>query len=130
MKSDSPALLIVDDNEDNRYTLQMLLETDGHERIVSASGGAAITTCQYRRELLIEVPVAWLKPSERLDEIIANVDRLSPDHVYRHRMYPLLVSFRRNENLGYLLDGFRLAQRYQVSAHTMLLRITSGLSDL
>ena len=39
MKSDLPAILIVDDNEDNRYTLQMLLEADGHERIASASGG-------------------------------------------------------------------------------------------
>ena len=35
----SPGILIVDDNEDNRYTLQLLLETDGHERIASASGG-------------------------------------------------------------------------------------------
>jgi adenylate cyclase len=32
-------ILIVDDNEDNRYTLQLLLESDGHERIVSVSGG-------------------------------------------------------------------------------------------
>src|SRR5262245_7121541 len=39
MKSDRPAILIVDDNEDNRYTLQTLLEADGHERIASASGG-------------------------------------------------------------------------------------------
>jgi CheY-like chemotaxis protein len=39
MDSDIPGILIVDDNEDNRYTLQLLLESDGHERIASASGG-------------------------------------------------------------------------------------------
>jgi class 3 adenylate cyclase/CheY-like chemotaxis protein len=39
MASDLPSILIVDDNEDNRYTLQMLLEADGHERIANASGG-------------------------------------------------------------------------------------------
>jgi adenylate cyclase len=39
MKLDRPAILIVDDNEDNRYTLQTLLEADGFERIASASGG-------------------------------------------------------------------------------------------
>src|SRR5947209_6936528 len=39
MGPDLPAILIVDDNEDNRYTLQLLLESDGHERIAVASGG-------------------------------------------------------------------------------------------
>jgi CheY-like chemotaxis protein len=39
MDSQLPGILIVDDNEDNRYTLQLLLESDGHERIASASGG-------------------------------------------------------------------------------------------
>ena len=39
MASDLPSILIVDDNEDNRYTLQLLLEADGHERIANASGG-------------------------------------------------------------------------------------------
>src|ERR1700686_5591208 len=39
MNSELPGILIVDDNEDNRYTLQLLLESDGHERIASASGG-------------------------------------------------------------------------------------------
>jgi adenylate cyclase len=39
MGSELPGILIVDDNEDNRYTLQLLLESDGHERIASASGG-------------------------------------------------------------------------------------------
>jgi adenylate cyclase len=34
-----PGILIVDDNEDNRYTLQLMLESDGHERIASAAGG-------------------------------------------------------------------------------------------
>jgi CheY-like chemotaxis protein len=36
MATDLPRILIVDDNEDNRYTLQLLLETDGHERIATA----------------------------------------------------------------------------------------------
>ena len=39
MDLSSPGILIVDDNDDNRYTLQLLLESDGHERITSASGG-------------------------------------------------------------------------------------------
>ena len=39
MGSDLPAILIVDDNDDNRYTLQLLLETDGYTRIASAAGG-------------------------------------------------------------------------------------------
>src|SRR3981189_314155 len=39
METDGPAILIVDDNEDNRYTLQLLLEADGHSRLATASGG-------------------------------------------------------------------------------------------
>ena len=31
MATDLPGILIVDDNEDNRYTLQLMLESDGHE---------------------------------------------------------------------------------------------------
>src|SRR5262249_39064268 len=39
MATELPGILIVDDNEDNRYTLQLLLESDGHERIASAASG-------------------------------------------------------------------------------------------
>ncbi len=39
MATDVPGILIVDDNEDNRYTLQLMLESDGHERITCAAGG-------------------------------------------------------------------------------------------
>jgi CheY-like chemotaxis protein len=38
MATDLPDILIVDDNEDNRYTLQLMLETDGHERIFAPPG--------------------------------------------------------------------------------------------
>ena len=37
--SDRHFNLVVDDNEDNRYTLQTLLEADGYQNIASASGG-------------------------------------------------------------------------------------------
>jgi sigma-B regulation protein RsbU (phosphoserine phosphatase) len=36
----APRLLIVDDNEDNRYTLQLLLEMEGYNSIVVAEDGA------------------------------------------------------------------------------------------
>jgi CheY-like chemotaxis protein len=39
MATDLPGILIVDDNEDNRYTLQLMLESDGHERMTCATGG-------------------------------------------------------------------------------------------
>jgi len=39
MATDLARILIVDDNEDNRYTLQLMLESDGHERIICAAGG-------------------------------------------------------------------------------------------
>ena len=41
MATDLAGILIVDDNEDNRYTLQLMLESDGHARIASAAGHAA-----------------------------------------------------------------------------------------
>jgi class 3 adenylate cyclase len=39
MASSAPGILVVDDNDDNRYTLQLLLEADGHESITTAAGG-------------------------------------------------------------------------------------------
>ena len=39
MKSGVPGILVVDDSEVNRYTLELLLKADGHERVVSAKGG-------------------------------------------------------------------------------------------
>src|SRR5262250_397872 len=39
MATNLAGILIVDDNEDNRYTLQLMLESDGHERIICAAGG-------------------------------------------------------------------------------------------
>src|SRR5215468_8926546 len=54
MATDLPGILIVDDNEDNRYTLQLLLETDGHERIASAaSGNEAIALIEKQKFSLV-----------------------------------------------------------------------------
>ena len=46
MATDLPGILIVDDNEDNRYTLQLMLESDGHERITCAAGGHEASQAQ------------------------------------------------------------------------------------
>src|SRR5262249_32851303 len=54
MATDVPGILIVDDNEDNRYTLQLMLESDGYERIASAaSGNEAIALIEKEKFSLV-----------------------------------------------------------------------------
>src|SRR6202049_709275 len=77
MKSDSPALLIVDDNENNRYTLQMLLETDGHERIASASGGAEAMSLIEKQKFSL-VLLDMMMPDLNGDEVLRMI-KSNPD---------------------------------------------------
>jgi Response regulator receiver domain len=69
MATDSPGILIVDDNEDNRYTLQLMLETDGHERIASAAGGnEAIALIEKEKFSLILLDL--MMPDLNGDEVL------------------------------------------------------------
>jgi len=77
MKSDSPALLIVDDNEDNRYTLQLLLEADGHERIASASGGAEAMSLIEKQKFSL-VLLDMMMPDLNGDEVLRMI-KSNPD---------------------------------------------------
>jgi adenylate cyclase len=77
MKSDSPAILIVDDNEDNRYTLQLLLEADGHERIASASGGAEAMSLIERQKFSL-VLLDMMMPDLNGDEVLRMI-KSNPD---------------------------------------------------
>jgi class 3 adenylate cyclase len=67
--TDLPGILIVDDNEDNRYTLQLLLETEGHERIVSAaSGNEAIARIEKEKFSLVLLDL--MMPDLNGDEVL------------------------------------------------------------
>jgi adenylate cyclase len=77
MKSDLPAILIVDDNEDNRYTLQMLLEADGHERIASASGGNDAMTLIEKQNFSL-VLLDMMMPDLNGDEVLRMI-KSNPD---------------------------------------------------
>jgi class 3 adenylate cyclase len=69
MKSDRPAILIVDDNEDNRYTLQTLLEADGYERIAGAAGGnEAMTLIEQEKFSLVLLDM--MMPDLNGDEVL------------------------------------------------------------
>ena len=69
MATDLPGILIVDDNEDNRYTLQLLLETDGHERISSAaSGNEAIALIEKEKFSLVLLDL--MMPDLNGDEVL------------------------------------------------------------
>src|SRR5436190_11545950 len=77
MATDLSGILIVDDNEDNRYTLQLLLETDGHERIVcAASGNEAIALIEKEKFSLILLDL--MMPDLNGDEVL-KVIKSDPD---------------------------------------------------
>jgi class 3 adenylate cyclase/CheY-like chemotaxis protein len=67
--ADVPGILIVDDNEDNRYTLQLLLESDGHERVASASSGnEAIALLEKQKFSLVLLDL--MMPGMNGDEVL------------------------------------------------------------
>jgi CheY-like chemotaxis protein len=77
MDSDLPGILIVDDNDDNRYTLQLLLESDGHERISSASGGNEAIALLDKKKfnlVLLDLMMPDLNGDEVLKIIKGNPD--------------------------------------------------------
>src|SRR6266446_5428592 len=77
MATELPRILIVEDNEDNRYTLQLLLESDGHERIVcAASGSEAIALIEKEKFSLILLDL--MMPDLNGDEVL-KVIRSDPD---------------------------------------------------
>jgi class 3 adenylate cyclase len=74
----TPSILIVDDNEDNRYTLQLLLESDGHERIASASSGTealALLEKQKFSLVLLDLMMPELNGDEVLKLIKSDPDK-------------------------------------------------------
>jgi adenylate cyclase len=77
MATELPGILIVDDNEDNRYTLQLLLESDGHERISSAAGGnEALALIEKERFSLVLLDL--MMPDLNGDEVL-KVIKSDPD---------------------------------------------------
>ncbi len=77
METDAPAILIVDDNEDNRYTLQLLLEADGHTRLATASGGHEALALLARDKfslVLLDMMMPDLNGEEVLKIIKGNPD--------------------------------------------------------
>ena len=77
MRLDAPSILIVDDNEDNLYTLQMLLEADGYERVETASGGqAALELIGKKRYNLVLLDM--MMPDLNGDEVLRTI-KSDPD---------------------------------------------------
>jgi adenylate cyclase len=77
MATELPGILIVDDNEDNRYTLQLLLESDGHERIsCAASGTEAIALIEKEKFSLVLLDL--MMPDLNGDEVL-KVIKSDPD---------------------------------------------------
>src|SRR6516164_1483421 len=77
MSTELPSILIVDDNEDNRYTLELMLTSDGHERIASAaSGNEAIALIEKEKFSLVLLDL--MMPDLNGDEVL-KVIKSDPD---------------------------------------------------
>ncbi len=63
------AILVVDDNEDNRYTLELLLEADGHEQVAFASGGEEALAHMRKRPFSL-VLLDMMMPDLNGDEVL------------------------------------------------------------
>jgi adenylate cyclase len=77
MDTDIPGILIVDDNEHNRYTLRLLLESDGQERVIDASGGKEAIALLEKEKfslVLLDLMMPDLNGDEVLKIIKANPD--------------------------------------------------------
>src|ERR1044072_7518475 len=69
MAMDAPGILIVDDNEDNRYTLQLLRKSNGHELIATAaSGNEAIALIEKEKFSLVLLDL--MMPDLNGDEVL------------------------------------------------------------
>src|SRR5712671_2581637 len=69
MSTDLPGILIVDDNEDNRYTLELMLTSDGHERIAcAASGSEALALIEKQQFSLVQLDL--MMPDLNGDEVL------------------------------------------------------------
>ena len=69
MDANVPGILVVDDNDDNQYTLQLLLEAEGYERIVCVGGGdAAIKLLRTQRFSLVLLDM--MMPDLNGDEVL------------------------------------------------------------
>jgi adenylate cyclase len=65
-------ILVVDDHEDNRYTLMMMLEVDGHERIQTASSGQE-ALARLANERFDVVLLDMMMPDLNGDEVLRRI---------------------------------------------------------
>ena len=78
MSTDLPGILIVDDNEDNRYTLELMLTSDGHERIASAASGSEALALIEKEKfslVLLDLMMPDLNGDEVLKQIKSDPDK-------------------------------------------------------
>ena len=85
MATDLAGILIVDDNEDNRYTLQLMLESDGHERITCAAGGnEAIALIEKEKFSLVLLDL--MMPDLNGDEVLKTIEKPFNPTILRARI--------------------------------------------
>jgi adenylate cyclase len=75
-QTEHPGILIVDDNEDNRYVLERLLKADGHTRVSTVSGGKEAIE-KLHSESYALVLLDLLMPDMNGDEVL-NVIKGNP----------------------------------------------------
>ena len=125
MSSDGPALLVVDDNDDNRYTLTRRLRRQGYENITEVENGrdalAALETDKFDLVLLDvmmpemngyetlehiksdmatrDIPVIMISALDELESVVRCIELGAEDYLpkpFNPRLTPLTRSITRS----------------------------------
>jgi len=83
-RHDNPAVLVVDDDQDMRELLVMLIEEAGYKVITAANGAAALSQLRVHPVPLIVVLDWWMPGMDGIDVLQAMAERAPEEqrHVY------------------------------------------------
>src|SRR5512133_3765070 len=88
-----PVVLIVDDNEDNRFTLSMRLESCGYSNLVTAENAREALAEMRADVALRDIPVVMISALEDINSVVRCIELGATDYLTKP-FNPVLLKAR------------------------------------